>query len=105
VGKVKFVGRLPVVNVSGVEVVPSLRTSLIRYVVLGSKPATMKLVLVPGTIASEEVFSQVGAAGVSRLYWTYIELPEEGGALNRAIKGLAMGLTTALVPVIRVVAV
>ena len=63
VGKVKFVGRLPVVNARGAEAVPSFRTSLMRYVVLGSMPATMKLVLSPGTMGSGAVSCQdrVGA--------------------------------------------
>src|SRR5262245_16273572 len=83
VGKVKLDGRLPVVNDTGVEGVPLSTTSLMRYFVLGNKPATMKLVLVPGTIDSEEVFCQVGV-GTSGLNCTYIELPEEAGALNKA---------------------
>jgi hypothetical protein len=104
VGKVKFVGRVPVVNVREVEVVPSLRTYLMRYVVLGSMPVTRKLVLSPGTIDPGEVLSHVGL-DTSGLYWTYIELPEEGGALNRAMRGLEVELTTGLEPVIRVLAV
>jgi hypothetical protein len=80
VGKGKFVGRDPVVNAKGAETVPSFRTCLMRYVVLGSIPATRKLVLSPGTIGSGAVLFQ-DRVGPSWLYWTYIELPVEGGAL------------------------
>src|SRR4051795_6064419 len=99
-GKVKFVGRLPVVNSSAAEVVPSFRTCLMRYVVLGSMPATMKLVLSPGTMGCSAVLLQDGLEP-SWANWTYIELPEEGGALYRATRGLDMGLTTALVSTTR----
>ena len=68
-----------------------------RYVVLGSMPATMKLVLSPGTIGSGAVFCQDGL-GPSWANWTYIELPAEGGALYRATRGLDVGLTTAAGP-------
>jgi hypothetical protein len=71
-----------------------------RYVVLGNMPATMKFVLSPGTTGSGAVLVQEGL-GPSGLNWTYIELPEEGGALYRATRGLDMGLITALVPTTR----
>ncbi len=100
VGKVKFVGRLPVVNARGAEIVPSFRTCLMRYVVLGSMPATMKLVLCPGTMGSGAVLCQ-DRLGPCWLNWTYIELPAEGGALYRATRGLDVGLITALVPTTR----
>jgi hypothetical protein len=80
VGKVKFVGKLPVVNARGAEVAPSFTTSLMMYVVFGSKPATRKLVLSPGTMGSGVVSCHDGF-GPSWLNWTYIELPEPGGAL------------------------
>jgi hypothetical protein len=101
VGKVKFVGRLPVVNVRGLEVVPSLRTSLMRYGVLGSRPATKKLVLSAGTTGCGAVFRQDGL-GPAGLNWTYIELATAGGALYKATRGLDVGLTTALLPTTRV---
>jgi hypothetical protein len=100
VGKVKFDGKFPVVNARGAEVVPSFRTSLMRYVVLGSMPATMKLVLFPGAMGCWAVLVQVGL-GPSGLNWTYIEVPAEGGALNRATRGLDIGLITGLVPTTR----
>jgi len=99
-GNAKFEGRLPVVNARGAETVPSFRTSLIRYVVLGSMPATRKLVLFPGTMGNGAVLVQDGL-GPRGLNWTYIELPGEGGALYRATRGLAVGLITALVPTTR----
>jgi hypothetical protein len=92
------------VKVSEEEVVPLFRTYLMRYVVLGSRPATRKLVLSPGMIDCEDVLSQDGL-GLFGAYWTYIELPLEGGALNRATKGLDVELTTGLLPTIRVFAV
>jgi hypothetical protein len=61
-------------------------------------------VLSPATIDCEEVLSQDGL-GTFGLYWTYMELPEQGGALKRATNGLDVVLITALVPVIRVFAV
>ena len=67
-------------------------------------PATMKLVLSPGTMGSGEVFCQ-DRVGPCWANWTYIEAPGEGGALYRATRGLAMGLTTALSPTTRVCAV
>jgi hypothetical protein len=100
VGKVKFVGRAPVLNVNGAEVVPSSRTCLTRYVVSGSILATRKLVLSPGTMGSGAVLRQDGL-GPTGLNWTYIELPEEGGALYRATRGLDVGLTTAPDPTTR----
>jgi hypothetical protein len=100
-GKLRVVGRLPVVNVRAADVVPSPRTCLMRYVVLGSMPATRKFVLSPGTTGCETVLRQAGAA-TSGLYWTYIEVPAEGGALYKATRGLDVVLTTALLPVIRV---
>jgi hypothetical protein len=33
--------------------------------------------------------------------WTYIELPDEGGALYKATRGLDVGLITALAPTTR----
>ena len=71
-----------------------------RYVVLGSMPATRKLVLSPGTMGSGAVNCQDWLEP-SGLNWTYIELPEEGGALYRATRGLDVGLTTALDPTTR----
>src|SRR5262249_11292889 len=100
VGKVKLVGSFPVVNVTEAEGVPLSITSLRRYFVLGSMPATMKLVLSPGTIACAAVSCQ-GTLGTFGLNCTYIELPDEGGALNKATRGLDMALTTLLVPVTR----
>src|SRR5580704_8341200 len=67
-------------------------------------PATMKLVLSPGTMGSGEVFCH-DRFGPCLANWTYIEAPVEGGALYRATKGLAIGLTTAVSPVTRVWAV
>src|SRR4051794_28197248 len=83
VGKVKFVGRDPVVNARGAETVPSFRTCLIRYVVLGSMPATRKLVLSPGTMgcSAVELHDWLEPSGLNS---TCIELPVEGGALYRA---------------------
>ena len=71
-----------------------------RYVVLGSMPATMKLVLSPGTMGSGAVVVQDGVEP-SGLNSTYIELPAEGGALYRATRGLDVGLITAPVPTTR----
>jgi hypothetical protein len=104
VGKVKFIGRSPVVNARVAEIVPSSRTCLMRYVVSGSMPATMKLVLSPGTMDCVAVRSQDSEEPIWA-NWTYIEVPGEGGALYRATKGLDMGLITALLPVTRDVAV
>jgi hypothetical protein len=100
VGNVTFVGRAPVVKVRGAEVVPSSRTCLMRYVVLGSRPATRKLVLSPGTMGSGAVLSQDGL-GPGGLNSTVIVLPAEGGALYRATRGLDVGLITAPVPTTR----
>src|SRR5262245_57798478 len=94
VGKVKFAGRAPVVNVNGAEVVPSSRTCLNWYVVPGSIPATRKLVLSPGTMASGAVELQDWAEP-SGWNSTCIDRPPEGGALYRATRGLDVGLTTA----------
>ena len=60
----------------------------------GSMPATRKLVLFPGTMGSGAVERQ-GWLEPSGLNWTYIESPEEGGALYRATRGLDVGLITA----------
>ena len=100
VGKVKPVGRLPVVKVRGAEATP-LFTLRMRYVVLGSMPATRTLVLFPGTMGCAEVLVHDGLAS-SGLNCTYIEVPEEGGALYRATRGFVVGLTTALFPTILV---
>ena len=77
VGKVKFFGMVPVVNASGAEVVPSFKTSLIRYVVLGSIPATRTLVLFPGTTGCGDVLCHDGSgpAGVNS---TVIDVPDDG---------------------------
>jgi hypothetical protein len=80
VGNVKLVGKLPVVNARGAEVVPSFTTSLMMYVVFGSRPATRKFVLSPGTMGSWVVSCHDGF-GPDWLNWTYIEVPEQGGAL------------------------
>ena len=71
-----------------------------RYVVSGSMPATRKLVLSPGTMGCGAVVLQDWLEP-SGLNSTYIELPEEGGALYRATRGLDVGLTTAPVPTTR----
>ena len=81
VGNVIVVGSDPVVNVSGAEVVPSFRTYLMRYVVSGSMPATMKLVLSPGTMGSGAVLLQ-DRAEPCLANSTYIEVPGDGGAVE-----------------------
>ena len=80
-GKVRFVGRGPVLNANGAEVVPLFRTCLMRYVVLGNIPATRKLVLSPGTTGSAAVELQgwLVPAGWNS---TCIERAEEGGAVQ-----------------------
>src|SRR5438034_1754490 len=90
----------PVVKSSGAEPVLSLSTSRISYVVLGSMPATKKLVLFPGTTGSVLVFLQDGEAPAT-LNWTNTEPAEEGGALYRATRGLSVGVMTAWEPVTR----
>ena len=67
---------------------------------LGSIPATTTLVLFPGTTATGAVLCQsgVGPAGVNS---TVIEVPDDGGALNRATSGLDIGLITGTPPVAR----
>ena len=100
VGKVKFVGRVPVVNDRGSEIVPSFRTYLMRYVVLGNMPATMKLVLSPGTMGSGAVLRQDGL-GPCRAELDVHRTAGGGGALYRATRGLDVGLITALVPTTR----
>jgi hypothetical protein len=104
VGKVKFVGRGPVLNIKGAEVVPSSRTCLMRYVVSGSIPATRRLVLGPGTMGcwAVELQDWLESSGLNS---TCIELPEEGDALYRATRGLDVGLTTAPDPTTREIAV
>src|SRR3954469_6805965 len=104
VGNLRLAGMLPVVNARGVETVPLSRTCLISYVVFGSMPATMKLVLCPGTMGIETVLRQV-REGACWANSTCIDAPVEGGALYRAIRGLDMGEITALLPTIRVCAV
>src|SRR5437660_43296 len=99
-GKVKFAGIAPVVKSRGAEPVPSLRTSRISYVVLGSMPATKKFVLFPGTAGSVLVFLQDGES-LATLNWTNTEPAEEGGALYRATRGLSVGVMTAWDPVTR----
>src|SRR3954464_74427 len=93
-------GRDPAVNARGAETDPSFRTCLIRYVVLGSMPATRKLVLFPGTMgcSAVELHDWLEPSGLNS---TCIELPAEGGALYSATRGLDMALTTALVPTTR----
>src|SRR5260370_6040370 len=100
VGNVNVEGRAPVVKSCGAEPVPSLRTSRISYVVLGSMPATKKLVLFPGTTGSVLVFLQDGESPAT-LNWTNTEPAEEGGALYRATRGLSVGVMTAWDPVTR----
>jgi hypothetical protein len=100
VGKVKFAGSGPVLNVSGAEVVPSFRTCLMRYGVSGRMPATRTLVLSPGTMGCSAVELQ-GWSEPSGRNSTCIEPPGEGGALYRATRGLDVGLTTALDPTTR----
>ena len=63
-----------------------------RYVVSGSMPATMKLVLSPGTMGCVAVLQDGEEPSAN---WTYIEVPGEGGALYRATRGLDIGLITA----------
>jgi hypothetical protein len=72
--------------------------------VSGNIPATRKLVLSPGTTGKWAVDLQ-GWPEPSGWNSTYIELPEDGGALYRATRGLDVGLTTAVDPVIREVTV
>src|SRR5947208_7641715 len=100
VGKLNVVGRLPFVTSRGAEPVPSLRTSRISYVVLGSMPATKKFVLLPGTTAIVLVFLQDGES-LATLNWTNTEPAEVGGALYRATRGLSVGVITAWDPVTR----
>ena len=83
VGKVKFAGRDPVVNVKGAETVPSFRTYLMRYVVLGSMPATRKLVLSPGTMGSGAVIFQDWSEP-SRLE---LDVHRTAGGGGRAVEG------------------
>src|ERR1700680_1626056 len=99
-GNASVVGRLPVVNSKGAEPVPSLRTSRISYVVLGSMPATKKFVLFPGTTGSVLVFRQDGESPAT-LNWTNSVRAEDGGALYRATSGLSVGVITASKPVTR----
>src|SRR5258707_8529112 len=91
---------LPVVKSSGAEPVPSLRTSRISYVVLGSMPATKKFVLFPGTTGSVLVFLQTEESPATR-NWTNSDCAEEAGALYRATRGLSVGVMTASDPVTR----
>src|SRR6478609_5156506 len=100
VGNGNVAGSAPVVNSRGTEPVPSLRTSRISYVVLGSMPATKKFVLFPGTTGSVLVFLQDGESPATR-NWTNTEPADEGGALYRATRGLSVGVMTAWDPVTR----
>src|SRR5947208_6633324 len=100
VGNGNVEGRAPVVNSRGAEPVPSLRTSRISYVVLGSMPATKKFVLFPGTTGSVLVFLQDGES-LATLNWTNTEPADEGGALYKATRGLSVGVMTASDPVTR----
>src|SRR3954468_696379 len=93
-------GIAPVVKNCGAEPVPSLRTSRISYVVLGSMPATKKFVLFPGTTGSVLVFLQDGESPAT-LNCTNTEPAEEGGALYRATRGLSVGVMTAWDPLTR----
>src|SRR5437588_12509044 len=99
-GKVNVEDRAPVVKSRGAEPVPSLRTSRISYVVLGSMPATKKFVLFPGATGSVLVFLQDGESPAT-LNWTNSVRAEEGGALYRATRGLSVGVMTAWEPVTR----
>src|SRR5580765_2155408 len=94
VGNGNVVGSDPVVNSRGTEPVPSLRTSRISYVVLGSMPATKKFVLFPGTTGSVLVFRHAGWSPAT-LNWTNTEPAEVGGALYRATRGLSVAVMTA----------
>jgi hypothetical protein len=80
--------------------VPSLRTSRISYVVLGSIPATKKFVLFPGATGRVLVFLQDGESPAI-LNWTNSVPAEVGGALYRATSGLSVGVMTAWDPVTR----
>src|ERR1700756_1647156 len=99
-GMVRFAGMPPVVKSRGAEPVPSLRTSRISYVVLGSMPATKKFVLFPGTTVSVLVFRQDGESPAT-LNWTNSVRADVGGALYRATSGLSVGVMTASVPATR----
>src|SRR3989442_3660841 len=99
-GNASVVGKEPVVNSKGAEPVPSLRTSRISYVVLGSMPATKKFVLFPGTTGTVLVFLQDGESPAT-LNWTNTESAEVGGALYRATRGLSVGVMTGWEPVTR----
>src|SRR6266849_6781909 len=91
----------PVVKSKGAEVVPSLNTCRIWYVVLGSIPATKKFVLSPGTTASVLVSRQDGLSP-AWLNWTNtVPASKDGGTLYRATRGLDVGLMTASEPVTR----
>src|SRR5262245_7553335 len=92
-GMAKVEGRLPVVKNRGAEPVPSLSTSRISYVVLGSMPATKRFVLFPGTTGSGSVFRQDGWSPATA-NWTKTVLAEEGGTLYKATRGLSVGVTT-----------
>src|SRR5262245_7548062 len=100
VGKVNVEGRAPVVKSCGAEPVPSLRTSRISYVVLGSMPATKKFVLFPGTTGSVLVFLQDEDSPATR-NWTNSDRADEAGALYRATSGFSVGVMTASDPVTR----
>src|SRR5260370_15079757 len=97
VGNVNVEGRAPVVKSRGAEPVPSLRTSRISYVVLGSMPATKKFVLFPATTGSVLVFLQDGES-LATLNSTNTEPAEVGGALYRATRGLSVAVITASDP-------
>src|SRR5262249_13566425 len=86
-----------VVKNRGAEPVPSLSTSRISYVVLGSMPATKRFVLFPGTTGSGSVFRQDGWSPATA-NWTKTVLAEEGGTLYKATRGLSVGVTTGCDP-------
>src|SRR5262249_50293816 len=93
-GIVKVGGRAPVVERKGAEPVPSPNTCRISYVVLGSIPATMMLVLSPGTTARMSVFRQAGSVPATA-NWTKTVSADEGGTLYKATSGLAVGVMIA----------
>ena len=70
---------------------------------LGSIPATMKLVLSPGTMGSGEVFCHDGV-GPCSANWTYIDAPGREGAV-KGDKGVGHGADDGGIPPTRVWAV
>src|SRR5262249_49530435 len=81
----------------GSDPVPSLNTCRISYVVLGSMPATKKLVLFPGTMVRMSVFRHAGWSPATA-NWTKTVAADEGGTLYIATSGLRVGVTTACDP-------